>query len=221
MHEAGTSRRHLVTQPWMHHFTNHRVQASRGRRQRNMNGGQDPISPETAQLNSRFQSSAADRRQQLHDKRLDLYLRRQHQVTNGGYVSSDDDSNSKCQQPPSLVNKTPRQIFNLISDNRIKEGDMLDKNKCLICLDSFREILTDQRELMVTKCGHVFCKPCTFGLLQSTRPSNAVQCSVCRRHLRKTHDFSIMHLPLFNLDEIKNFRQFKDDSNSATSSSNY
>lgn len=129
-------------------------------------------------------------------------------VENGGYVSSDDEEEILKQV---IKNKTPQQVCDLVAADRMSAGDMLDKNKCWICLDSYREILTDRKRLKVTKCGHVFCSPCVEILKQSShnRQPNIILCSVCRAQLRKTHDFADLHLPLFNSEEIDKVRRLR------------
>ena len=90
---------------------------------------------------------------------------------------------------------TSQQIKQAIESRPETNQDIrfLDKKKCAVCLSSWKEILLEEKCLVFTHCGHVFCRPCAMRIASE----RLKQCSICKRSLARANPpFRRLHLPL-------------------------
>ena len=55
-----------------------------------------------------------------------------------------------------------------------------NKNTCCICLETFKEVLDDERHLVVTSCNHVICCACLDSILKQ---KDIPLCPMCKSEL--------------------------------------
>jgi len=60
--------------------------------------------------------------------------------------------------------------------NAKQKTNILDNNKCPVCLSMFSEIIANKFHLVSTHCGHVFCCKCADNVWSKKKPN----CPVCR-----------------------------------------
>ena len=64
---------------------------------------------------------------------------------------------------------------------------LVDQPTCPICFETFSEIKASKRNLMTTRCGHIFCSTCLERVKKpgrsttSRRPIVVVECPTCRK----------------------------------------
>lgn len=62
----------------------------------------------------------------------------------------------------------------------------VDEPTCPICMETFSEIKASKRNLMTTRCGHIFCSTCLAmvkkpGKTSARRIVDVVECPTCRK----------------------------------------
>lgn len=60
--------------------------------------------------------------------------------------------------------------------NAKQKTNVLDSNKCPVCLSTYSEIISNKMHLVSTHCGHVFCCKCADNVWSKKKPN----CPVCR-----------------------------------------
>ncbi|NXW10518.1 HLTF factor, partial [Fregetta grallaria] len=78
----------------------------------------------------------------------------------------------------SADNKTPEELHEtLVSKMKLVLSSGSDE-ECAVCLESLTLPV-------ITRCAHVFCKPCIFEVIRSEQPN--AKCPLCRNELRVEH----------------------------------
>ncbi|XP_010295115.1 PREDICTED: helicase-like transcription factor, partial [Phaethon lepturus] len=78
----------------------------------------------------------------------------------------------------SADNKTPEELHEtLVSKMKLVLSSGSDE-ECAVCLESLTVPV-------ITRCAHVFCKPCIFEVIRSEQPN--AKCPLCRKELRVEH----------------------------------
>ncbi|XP_010163121.2 helicase-like transcription factor, partial [Antrostomus carolinensis] len=78
----------------------------------------------------------------------------------------------------SVDNKTPEELHEtLVSKMKLVLSSGSDE-ECAVCLESLTLPV-------ITRCAHVFCKPCIFEVIRSEQPN--ARCPLCRNELRLEH----------------------------------
>ncbi|XP_075013699.1 helicase-like transcription factor isoform X1 [Calonectris borealis] len=78
----------------------------------------------------------------------------------------------------SADNKTPEELHEtLVSKMKLVLSSGSDE-ECAVCLESLSFPV-------ITRCAHVFCKPCIFEVIRSEQPN--AKCPLCRNELRVEH----------------------------------
>ncbi|NXA27850.1 HLTF factor, partial [Ibidorhyncha struthersii] len=78
----------------------------------------------------------------------------------------------------SAGNKTPEELHEaLVSKMKLVLSSGSDE-ECAVCLESLTLPV-------ITRCAHVFCKPCIFEVIRSEQPN--AKCPLCRNELRVEH----------------------------------
>ncbi|XP_064313817.1 helicase-like transcription factor isoform X2 [Phalacrocorax carbo] len=78
----------------------------------------------------------------------------------------------------SADNKTPEELHEaLVSKMKLVLSSGSDE-ECAVCLESLTRPV-------ITRCAHVFCKPCIYEVIRSEQPN--AKCPLCRNELRVEH----------------------------------
>ena len=92
------------------------------------------------------------------------------------------------------------RIQNLDKESRAFK--LFNKNTCSVCLESFKEVLDDERHLVVTNCCHVFCCTCLDNILKERKDEDAL-CPMCKCELDpQFFDLVLLHIDLTVNEEI-------------------
>ena len=65
-------------------------------------------------------------------------------------------------------------------DKSSREFKLFNKNTCSVCLETFKEVLDDERHLVVTSCNHVLCCACLDNILKQ---KDIALCPLCKSEL--------------------------------------
>ena len=90
---------------------------------------------------------------------------------------------------------SPEQIKRSVETRPETNQDIkfLEKKKCSVCLETWKEILLEGKHLVFTKCGHVFCRDCALRFASEGRR----ECPLCKKSLRGVNPpFRRLHMPL-------------------------
>ena len=69
----------------------------------------------------------------------------------------------------------------------------LNKKKCGVCLESWKDILMEGKHLVFTKCGHIFCRDCAIRFASEGKR----ECPLCKKSLVGVNPpFRRLHMPL-------------------------
>ena len=69
----------------------------------------------------------------------------------------------------------------------------MEKKKCGVCLETWKEILMEGKYLVFTKCGHVFCRDCAIRFASEGKR----ECPLCKKNLAGVNPpFRRLNLPL-------------------------
>ena len=69
----------------------------------------------------------------------------------------------------------------------------MEKKKCGVCLETWKEILMEGKYLVFTKCGHVFCRDCAIRFASEGKR----ECPLCKKSLVGVNPpFRRLHMPL-------------------------
>ena len=95
------------------------------------------------------------------------------------------------------------RIQNLDKESRAFK--LFNKNTCSVCLESFKEVLDDERHLVVTNCCHVFCCTCLDNILKEIGKDDdePAKCPMCKCELNpQFFDLFLLHIDLTVNEEI-------------------
>ena len=88
-----------------------------------------------------------------------------------------------------------QQIKQSIQSRPVTNQDIrfLNKKKCGVCLESWKEILMEGKHLVFTECGHIFCRDCAIRFASEGKR----ECPLCKKSLAGVNPpFRRLHMPL-------------------------
>ena len=69
--------------------------------------------------------------------------------------------------------------------------DYFNRNECPVCMKSYKEILEDDRHIVIPLCGHPICCKCSDEILRTKR-----KCPCCREFIG-TYEFDVMKFDIY------------------------
>ena len=57
--------------------------------------------------------------------------------------------------------------------------NFFEENQCSVCLSSYKEVLDENRHIVIPNCGHPLCCECADNILKSTKK----ECPRCRGNI--------------------------------------
>jgi len=84
----------------------------------------------------------------------------------------------------------------LTRNNDNQDIKFLKRKSCCVCLNTWMELLLDDKHLVFLKCGHILCKDCAETINNQTYNR---ECPLCRKKFssnKKNSNYTRLHLPV-------------------------